>query len=225
MLVEIVIELLVHETVDDTLDVGVAEFHLGLTFELRVRDLDRNDCAQTLSYIGVETLLEIIRLEESLSVLVLAYKLLQMNLELVLEAGDKTACKTDEVFSAFTGVDVVCKGVEILVEPVVVLECEFHDCSTVVIGSFSGVVDRLCSLRDYLLVLIDIGDEVLDSSIEMEDLLLRIIIPVVNGSDGYSLVKEGKLPESLAQYSEAEVVGLHDGCVGMELDCGSYLFS
>ena len=39
MLVKVVIQLLIDKAVDDSLDVGVTELHLGLTFELRIGDL------------------------------------------------------------------------------------------------------------------------------------------------------------------------------------------
>ncbi len=49
MLVKVVVQLLIDEAVDDSLNVGVSELHLGLTFELRVGDLYGNDCTQTLT--------------------------------------------------------------------------------------------------------------------------------------------------------------------------------
>ena len=194
-------QLLVDRRLDQAADLGVAQLGLGLALELRVLELDRDERREALAH-------------------VLAGEVLLLLLEEVLLAGvvvdraRERAAEAGEVRAALGGVDVVGEREDGLVVRRVPLH---RDLDRAVVGLVLEVDDAAV---DRVLLAVDVGDEVADAALVLEDDALAVGALVVE-LDAQALGEERRLAQALGEHAVVVVDLLEDVGVGHERDGGA----
>src|SRR4051794_15604962 len=202
VLLEPLRELLVRDLLDHGPHLGVAELGLGLTLELRVAQLHRDDRGETLADVLAEEVV-LLLLENVLAAAVLVDHVGEGLLEALL------------VHAALGGRDVVRERVDALVVPGVPLQRDVD------LGVGGRVLERDDALEDRLLGRVEVPDEVGDPAGELEGLLDGLLLALVAEADLEALVQESHLAQALEQRLRAELGLLEHGGVGPEGDDGA----
>ena len=198
VLLEELRQLLVDRRRDQRGDLGVAQLGLGLTLELRVLELDRDERREALAH-------------------VLAGEVVLFLLEEVLLPGVVVECARErgteagEVRAALRGVDVVGEGEDGLVVRRVPLH---RDLDRAVGGLVLEVDDAAV---DGVLLAVDVGHEVADAALVLEGDALAVGALVVEG-DLESLGEERRLAQALGEHAVVVVDIFEDVGVCQEGD-------
>src|SRR6266571_986013 len=189
-------ELLIHDGLDDSFDLGVPEFHLRLPLELRFGDLEAEDRRQSLA--GV------VALE--------AFALFQILV--VLRVLDEGPCQprleSDEMGAPLDRVDVVHEREDRLVVSVVVLHRDFDERSL----GFLRESDRIRVER--VLRPVDPFDVLGDASLKLED--VPAVMDLIDDDDPKARVEEGELPQARREDVIVELDRFEDLRVRKERD-------
>ena len=206
MLFEIVRELLPHDGVDDTHHLIVAEFGLGLTFELRLRHLHRDDGRQAFAeVIGRNLHLQFLQLLQQAA-------LLGIGVERTREARAEAL----EVGTAFNGVNIVDIRVQVLLVLIVVFQSNLYRHTV----SLSRDGNRLGD--EFLAVGIEVGDEVDEAVLGIEDLAAIFavfhLLTLVGELDGDAVIEVSQLTHAVGEGAIVVFRSLEDGTIGLEGD-------
>jgi hypothetical protein len=198
---EILSQLVVDDRLDDAFDFGVPELRLGLSFELRLRDLDADDAGQTFADVVAADggVLQVLR-EAALG-------------RVVVDRAGERGAEAGQVRAAFVGVDVVGEREDQLGVAVVPLQRDLGVDAVL----HAAHVDRL--VVDVRLVLVQVLDERHDAAVVLELVALAVALVVERDQD--AAVEEGELTQALRQRVEAVLGGLEDLRVGPERDLGA----
>ncbi len=194
-------ELVVGDLLDQRAHLGVAELGLGLTLELRVLELHRDDGGE--SFADVLTLeLRVLVLHQLAALGVLVHHVGEGLLEALL------------VHAALGGGDGVGEAVQPLVEGLVPLHRDFDD-AAVLLG-----LEGDHRLVERLLRRVEVLDEVDEAAVVLERLFERFLRSLVTEPDFEALVEEGHLPQPLEEGLGPELGVLEHVGVGPERDLG-----
>src|SRR5262249_9280750 len=188
---------IVDDLLDESLDFRVPELGLGLSFELGIRDPDRNDRGQALAHVvAADVALE--SLEKP------------VGLRVAGEGACQRGPEPGEMSAPLARVDVVREREEILLVPVVVLERDLH--LDVVLLALEEENLRM----DRRLVLIEVLDELDDAALVEE--AVAPLVALVLDDDLEALVQKGQLAQSIGQRVERERGLLEDLRIRLEAD-------
>ncbi len=183
---------------DQPANPGVAELRLRLSFELRVGELDGDDCCETFAHVLAVEIVFLL-LQQALGARVVVQRARQRS----LEAG--------EVRAAFVRVDVVGEREDRLLIAVVPLHRDFD---LALIGRALEVDDVLVG---DVLRFVDVGDEVLDPAFVVK--LDRLTVdPFVDECHAQALGQERHLAQPRNECRRVEVGLVEDRRVGQERD-------
>src|SRR2546425_1644082 len=181
-------ELLIHDGLDDPLDLGVSEFHLRLPLELRFGDLETENRRQTLA--GVVAL----QVFALLQVLV-GFRVLD-------EARRQPRLEPDEMGATLDRVNVVDEREDRLVVAVVVLHRDFDERAV----GFLREPDWIRMQR--VLRPVDPFDVLGDATLKLED--VPAIVDLVHDDDPKAGVQEAQLSQGRRQEVIIEFDGFED---------------
>ena len=181
VLLEELRQLLVDRRRDQCGDLGVAQLGLGLTLELRVLELDRDERREALAHVLAGEVV-LFLLEEVLLPGV------------VVERTRERGAEAGEVRAALRGVDVVGEGEDGLVVRRVPLHRDLYRA----VGGLVLEVDD--AAVDRVLLAVDVGHEVADAALVLEGDALAVGALVVQG-DLESLGEERRLAQALGEHA------------------------
>jgi hypothetical protein len=202
MLFQVDREPVVHERLDDALHLAVAEPRLGLTLELRLRDLDADDRRQTLAHV--------VALE---ALVVLLHQAVRHGVG--VDGARQRRAQSDEMGAALDRVDVVGEGVDALGVAVVPLHRNLD------VDAFARALQVDHVGMDGRLGAVQVSDEGDDATFVEE--LVRLAVALVVDRDPDATVQERQLAEPLREDVEAEIDVLEDERIGLEGDTGAAL--
>ena len=145
---KVFLKLFGNERIENSSHFAVTEFTLGLTLELRLCELNRNNCRKTFTYVLTREILFALFDDVVLSAVV------------VKDLG-KRCLKANFVGTTLNGVDVVCKGEKCLVVAIVVLHSNLGN--PVLLFGFH--VDDLGVNELALLLVVDIFNKGFDTAL------------------------------------------------------------
>src|SRR5688572_4601569 len=198
---QILAELVVDDRLDDAFDLGVSELRLGLSFELRLRNLDADDAGQAFADVVAADA----RVLEILGEIALG--------RVVVDRPGERGAEAGQVRAALVRIDVVGEGEDQLGVAVVPLQRDLG-VDTIL---HAAHVDRL--VVDVRLVLVQVLDERHDAAVVLELVALAVALVVERDQD--AAVQEGELAQPLRQRVEAVLGGFEDLSVGPERDLGA----
>ena len=190
-----------HALCDSRSHAAVAEFSLGLTLELRLRELDGDDRGQTLSDVLAG---ELVRLFQNA----------RLPAVVVDDLGDG-CLESVKVRAALLGVDVVGKGKDGVRIRIVIL----HRHLDLAVHVVRVEIDH--ALEDGLLVAVEALHKGDDAALIAEDLVPCGLNALVRDLDGETFVEIGKLSQPRLHGVVVEVQRLEDVAVGIERDGGA----
>ncbi len=199
MFLEVGAQRLVDGGLHQTLDLGVAELHLGLAFKLRVGQLDADD--------GREPFADIIPRDR----LALEHV---VGRGIIVDRAGQRRLEADEMGAALPRVDRIREREDVLGVAVVVLKRHLQLHPLLLFLDVDGLVQRR-------LVLVQMLDERDDAALVAEVLLL--VRAFVLERDGQAAVQKGLFPQPLGDLIEAEFGRFKDLRVGLERDGRSLL--
>src|SRR5688572_801532 len=202
---QILAELVVDDRLDDAFDLGVPELRLGLSFELRLRNLDADDAGQA----SADVVAADARVLEILGEIALG--------RVVVDRPGERGAETGQVRAALVRIDVVGEGEDQLGVAVVPLQRDFG----VDAVFYAAHIDRL--VVHVRFVLVQVLDERHDAAVVLE--LVALAVALVVERDHDAAVQEREFPQSLRQRVEAVLGGLEDLGVGPERDLGAATLS
>src|SRR3989475_10550439 len=181
-------ELLIHDGLDDSLDLGVSEFHFRLSLELRLGDLETENRRQSLA--GV-----------------VAFKALALlQVLVVLRVLDEGPCQpgleSDEMGATLDRVNIVDEREDRLVVAVVILHRDFDERT---VGLFCEP-DWIRMQR--VLRPVDPFDVLGDATLKLED--VPAIVDLVHDDDPKAGVQEAQLSQARRQEVIIEFDGFED---------------
>src|SRR5215217_7327451 len=196
-------EKAVRGALHEAFDLGVPELGLGLPLELRIPQLDRDDCREPLPDVVAGKVLLLLS-EEPLPPRV------------SVDGSRQRSPEAREMRSALVRVDVVGEGEDGVLEAVVPLHRDLDLPHPLVLA-----LEVEDGLVHGILGLVDVRYEVPDAALVLvRD--LPALLALVHEPDLQPLVEESRLPETAAQGVEGELDGLREDLrVGLEADCGS----
>ncbi len=196
-------ERLVDDRLDEALDRRVAELGLGLTLELRLGDLHRNDRGETLAHV----------LAGEVGVLLLQ---LAAGARVIVDSTRERRAEAGEVRAALVRVDVVGEREQRLLVGVVPLHRDLD------LADVGGVlqVDDLGVQRLPRALRVQVVDEVDDAAVVLEG-GREALAPLVAEVDAQALGEERHLAEALLERRALVVHRLEDLEVGQECDAGA----
>ena len=192
-------ELGVDDGGDEALHAGVAELGLGLALELRVLQLDRDDGGQALADV----------LAREVLVLLLELALLA---RVAVERARERRAEARHVRAALVRVDVVGEREDGLLVGGVPLQRHLDGA----LVALALEEDDL--LLDRVLVLVEVGDEVLDAALVVELGGARALAALVGDRDPQAAGEERGLAQALLERRELELERLEDVGVREEGD-------
>ena len=209
VLLQIVGQHFAHHLVHHAGNLAVAEFGLGLAFELRLGHLHGDD--------GGESLAEVVAGNLDLGLFQLVEQLVVVGV--FLEGAGERLAEAREVRAALYRVDVVDVGVDVLGEGVVVLHGDLHGHALLLALNVDGL------RRDLGAALVEVHDEVAQTVLGVVDLLGMAAVFVgpaqVLDGDVDALVQVGKLFETVRETVELIDGGVENRVVGQEGDLGA----
>src|SRR3989475_1035249 len=189
-------ELLIHDGLDDPLDLGVSEFHLRLSLELRLGDLETENRRQSLA--GVVAL-------EALALLQVLVVLRVLD-----EDPRKPGLESDEMGPAFDRVDIVDEREDRFVVAIVILHRDLDEGSV-------GLLRELDRIRmERILRAVDPLDILGDASLELEH--IPAVVDLIHNDDPKAGVQECQLPQACRQDVVVEFDGFEDLRIRKESD-------
>jgi len=202
ILVEELAQVFVHHRLHYTLHLAVAQFHLRLALELRVRELHADDGGEPLAHVVPGEL-------RHLLVITLLF-------QEVVQHARKRRSETDHVRAALFGVNIVRVGVDHLVVRIDILEGDLH------FDAAALLVESDYTLRDRVLVLVKMLYEGGDTALELEHALLTLA-PVVPQDYPDTRIEKRKLPHSFCKDLETELVCLENLVIRQKHHTGTCL--
>ena len=194
-------ELVGHDRADDAVYFAVAELRLRLALELRLRNLDADDDGQSLAHVVASQV--VLLLDE----LVVRAILVDRRSERATEAGEMSA--------ALDGVDVVAVGLLKRRVAVGVLEGDFG------LDHAGRSLFRALEVddwREWLLVLVEILDELVYAAIVVESLFVMRLALIVAEVNRDAPVEERELAKTRAENLPLERAAGEDRVVWVEMN-------
>ena len=205
MLFQIVGERLAYGLLYGAGDFRVAQFGLRLTFKLRLGYLDADDGCQSLAEVFAGNL--------DLGLLDLLRDL-RVGIGVFLQCARQCHAESDEMRTAFDGVDVVNVGVNVLRVVGVVHHCHFDGHALLLGLQVDDVVEQVGA------VAIDVANELLEAFLGVENFFLQLALFVgthVAQRDGDAGVQVGQLAHTLGNDVVFVLRGGEDAAVRPEL--------
>jgi hypothetical protein len=202
------LQTLAHDRGDEPLDLGVAQFALGLAFELGVGEFDGDD--------GGEAFAQVVAAGHRVFLFHEAGRL-----GVVVEHACEGGLEAREMRSAVDGLDVVGEGEEEFVVAVVVLEGDLADEA----GRFVLAAQEDGG-RVGVLGLVEVLDELEDALVELEGLVARLAVgadALVDEADDDARVEVGEFAQARGKDGRVEGGVGEDLVVGLEGDGGAGL--
>ena len=196
-------QFLVDQGLNIPLDLGVAQLGLGLSLELRLGDLDRDDTGQTLAQVIARDG-DLLLLEQIVGGGIAVHGTGQGRLE------------ADQMGATLMGIDVVGKGEDLLIVGVVVL----HGDLGLHAAFLTLEVDRFgvqCGL-----VAVEILDKGVDAPLVVE-FVGFVIHPLIVDLDPHTGVEEGHLSQTLGKHIKGKFGGFEDLLIRHKGDLGAAL--
>ena len=203
MLLEVVVQSIAHRRLDSTDDLGVAQLGLGLSLELGLEHLDRDD--------GGEALAEVLGLDFNLGLLEHL-----VVLGILLQGRTQTAAESRQVGTALDGVDVVDKRVDVLVERGVIGHGDLNGDVALLALDMDDVLDKR------LLVAVDIAYKLVKTGLAVVGLgacnAVLVLVAQVGDRQRDTGVQIGQVAQALRQDIKFVDRGREDGAIGVEDD-------
>ena len=209
MLLKINVEGLAQTRLHSANHLGVAEFCLGLSLKLRLKDLNRDNGGESLTEVlGLNVNFHLV---EHLAVL-----------GIFLERRAQTAAETGEVGTTLNGVDVVDKGIDVLVKRGVIGHGNFHGDVALVGANVDNIVD------ERLLAGVDVAHKLIKTCAAKKLLAagisLLVFLTQVGEGELYTGVQVGQVAQASGKDAILVDGGLgKDSGIGVELNGGAVL--
>jgi hypothetical protein len=192
---------------DPTPDLGRNQLVLGLTRELRIADLDRDDRRQALPHIiAGEILLQV--LEQTRRVCI------------AVDRSGECGPESGEMGTSIAVVDRICETEYLFLVTVVPLQRYFDRFVSRFLAAHFFEMDGL--LVQGSAIPIEVIDKTPDSARIREG--GGLVGPLVAQIDAHPSIEEGQLPQTLGQGLVMELQAAEDLRIGPEMDSGSALF-
>src|SRR5262249_5421524 len=208
ILLEIGHQLIVDERIHGAFHVGV-ELALGLPFELRLRNFDRDHSDQAFAHVVAGQA---------------AFEILDQvgGLRVAADGFRERRAEARQMRAAVNRVDVVGEREDLLVISVVVLNRDLYR-QVVVFGRVGGLLEIHRLRVKHVFVLVQVLDEFGDAAFVEELVLFLGVGAFVNDGDLDPFVEERFLGQRFGEFVETEVGGREDFGVGFECDLGADL--
>ena len=191
VLFEVISQCLAYSRGHHTCHFGVAQFGLGLSFELRFSHFDGDD--------GCESLTEVIRVDGGVTFLVAQFGFLEefALLGVFLHHAGESRAEALYVRSAFYGVDIIDIRMDVLVEIAVVDHSHFNGCAVLACIEMNNIGDEGCA------GLVDITDELAQAFFGIERLRFARAVLIdhafVFERDTYTGVEESEFAHTIGE--------------------------